>query len=225
LLNSGSVLFRYNKINKRIQVLKRMIKKSILSLMFTMSFSTLAGDLEQLRSQLNLLNSFTAKFEQVVKDDQGDVLQSGQGEIALQQPNKISWQQDDTLLISDGDKTYYFDSFAEQVSIFKSEKLIQSTPFILLTSNDENLWQQYTVKMNDGAYTVSPKSLDNAQVSALVIRFADKTKGLKGLEIKDVSGQTSYFNFSNTNINPELKAEIFKFEIPAGVEVDDQTGN
>ena len=87
MLNSGSVLFRYNKINKRIQVLKRMIKKSILSLMFTMSFSTLAGDLEQLRSQLNLLNSFTAKFEQVVKDDQGDVLQSGQGEIALQQPN------------------------------------------------------------------------------------------------------------------------------------------
>jgi len=202
-----------------------MIKKSILSLMFTMSFSTLAGDLEQLRSQLNLLNSFTAKFEQIVKDDQGDVLQSGQGEIALQQPNKISWQQDDTLLISDGDKTYYFDSFAEQVSIFKSEKLIQSTPFILLTSNDENLWQQYTVKMNDGAYTVSPKSLDNAQVSALVIRFSDKTKGLKGLEIKDVSGQISYFNFSNANINPELKAEIFKFEIPAGVEVDDQTGN
>jgi len=202
-----------------------MIKKSILSLMFTMSFSTLAGDLEQLRSQLNLLNSFTAKFEQIVKDDQGDVLQSGQGEIALQQPNKISWQQDDTLLISDGDKTYYFDSFAEQVSIFKSEKLIQSTPFILLTSNDENLWEQYTVKMDNGAYTVSPKSLDNAQVSALVIRFSDKTKGLKGLEIKDVSGQTSYFNFSNANINPELKAEIFKFEIPAGVEVDDQTGN
>jgi len=202
-----------------------MIKKSILSLMFTMSFSTLAGDLEQLRSQLNLLNSFTAKFEQVVKDDQGDVLQSGQGEIALQQPNKISWQQDDTLLISDGDKTYYFDSFAEQVSIFKSEKLIQSTPFILLTSNDENLWQQYTVKMNKGAYTVSPKSLDNAQVSALVIRFSDKNKGLKGLEIKDVSGQTSYFNFSKANVNPELKAEMFKFEIPAGVEVDDQTGN
>lgn len=202
-----------------------MIKKSILSLMFTMSFSTLAGDLEQLRNQLNLLNSFTAKFEQVVKDDQGDVLQSGQGEIALQQPNKISWQQDDTLLISDGDKTYYFDSFAEQVSIFKSEKLIQSTPFILLTSNDENLWQQYTVKMNKGAYTVSPKSLDNAQVSALVIRFSDKNKGLKGLEIKDVSGQTSYFNFSKANVNPELKAEMFKFEIPAGVEVDDQTGN
>ncbi|MBU2969804.1 outer membrane lipoprotein chaperone LolA [Pseudoalteromonas sp. C2R02] len=202
-----------------------MIKKSILSLMFTMSFSTLAGDLEQLRSQLNLLNSFTAKFEQVVKDDQGDVLQSGQGEIALQQPNKISWQQEDTLLISDGDKTYYFDSFAEQVSIFKSEKLIQSTPFILLTSNDENLWQKYTVKMNKGAYTVTPKSLENAQVSALVIRFEDKTKGLKGLEIKDISGQTSYFNFSNATVNPELKAEIFKFDIPAGVEVDDQTGN
>jgi outer membrane lipoprotein carrier protein len=202
-----------------------MIKKSILSLMFTMSFSTLAGDLEQLRSQLNLLNSFTAKFDQVVKDDQGDILQSGQGEIALQQPNKISWQQEDTLLISDGDKTYYFDSFAEQVSIFKSEKLIQSTPFILLTSNDENLWQKYTVKMSKGAYTVSPKSLENAQVSALVIRFEDKTKGLKGLEIKDISGQTSYFNFSNATVNPELKAEMFKFDIPADIEVDDQTGN
>jgi len=202
-----------------------MIKKSILSLMFTMSFTTFAGDMEQLRNQLNLLNSFTANFEQVVKDDQGEVLQQGQGEIALQQPNKISWQQDDTLLISNGDKTYYFDSFAEQVSIFNSEKLIQSTPFILLTSNDENLWQQYTVKMEKGAYTVRPKSLENAQVSALVIRFEDKNKGLQGLEIKDVSGQTSYFNFSKANVNPELKANIFKFEIPAGVEIDDQTGN
>ncbi|PAJ73724.1 outer membrane lipoprotein carrier protein LolA [Pseudoalteromonas sp. NBT06-2] len=202
-----------------------MIKKSILSLMFTMSFTTAAGDLEQLRGQLNLLSSFTANFEQIVKDDQGEVLQQGMGEIALQQPNKISWQQDDTLLISNGDKTYYFDSFADQVSIFNSEKLIQSTPFILLTSNDEKLWQQYTVKMEKGAYTVSPKSLENAQVSALVIRFEGKNKGLQGLEIKDISGQTSYFNFSKANVNPELKADIFKFEIPAGVEIDDQTGN
>ena len=75
-----------------------MIKKSILGLMLSMSFSTFAADLDQLRGKLNLLNSFTANFEQVVKDEQGEVLQQGQGEIALQQPNKISWKQDDTLL-------------------------------------------------------------------------------------------------------------------------------
>ena len=201
-----------------------MIKKSILGLMLSMSFSTFAADLDQLRGKLNLLNSFTANFEQVVKDEQGEVLQQGQGEIALQQPNKLSWKQDDTLLISDGDKTYYFDSFAEQVSIYKSEKLIQSTPFILLTSNDESLWQQYDVTMQNNAYTVSPKSLENAQVSALVIRFEQNSKGLKGLEIKDVSGQTSYFNFSNADINPNLKSNMFEFIIPEGVEIDDQTG-
>ncbi|SFD46798.1 outer membrane lipoprotein chaperone LolA [Pseudoalteromonas denitrificans] len=204
-----------------------MIKKSILGLMFSMSFSTLAGDLEQLRSQLNLLTSFTASFEQVVKDEQGEILQKGKGNIALQQPNKINWQQtepDETLLVSNGVKTYYFDSFAEQVSIFNSNKLIQSTPFILLTSNDEKLWQKYTVTLANNAYTVTPKSLDNAQVSALVIYFKND-KGLEKLEIKDVSGQTSYFDFSNSKVNQKIDDDTFKFVIPAGVEIDDQTSN
>ena len=76
----------------------------------------------------------------------------------------------------------------------------------------------------NNAYTVTPKSLDNAQVSALVIYFKND-KGLEKLEIKDVSGQTSYFDFSNSKVNHKIDDTIFKFVIPAGVEIDDQTSN
>lgn len=56
--------------------------------------------MQSLKAKLANLTSFQGEFSQVVKDQEGNELQSGTGSIVLAQPLKIRWQQempDDTL--------------------------------------------------------------------------------------------------------------------------------
>lgn len=185
-----------------------------------------ADDSQALQDKLSTLKSFKAQFKQNVTDGEGQLVMQGQGNIALQQPLMIRWQQtnpDDTLFVSNGDKTYYFDSFAEQVTIMKTSGLIDSTPFILLTSKDPAQWGKYSVIATDLGFSITPNKGVESQVEQLDITFADNEQGLAKLVVKDNSGQLSAFTFSNAQVNTELDKTTFEFTPPAGVEIDDQS--
>ncbi|WP_413401800.1 outer membrane lipoprotein chaperone LolA [Pseudoalteromonas sp. KJ71-7] len=185
-----------------------------------------ADDSQALQDKLSTLKSFKAQFKQNVTDGEGQLVMQGQGNIALQQPLMIRWQQtnpDDTLFVSNGDKTYYFDSFAEQVTIMKTSGLIDSTPFILLTSKDPAQWEKYSVFTTDLGFSITPNKGVESQVEQLDITFADNEQGLAKLVVKDNSGQLSAFTFSNAQVNTELDKTTFEFTPPAGVEIDDQS--
>lgn len=185
-----------------------------------------ADDSQALQDKLATLKSFKAQFKQNVTDGEGQIVMQGEGNIALQQPLMIRWQQtnpDDTLFVSNGDKTYYFDSFAEQVTIMKTSSLIDSTPFVLLTSKDPAQWEKYSVLATDSGFSVTPNKGVESQVEQLDITFADNEQGLAKLVVKDNSGQLSAFTFNNAQVNIALDKATFEFTPPAGVEIDDQS--
>ncbi|KPM83517.1 outer membrane lipoprotein chaperone LolA [Pseudoalteromonas lipolytica] len=191
-----------------------------------LSGQSFADDSEALQQQLAAIKSFKAEFSQQVTDSQGEAIMQGEGNIALQQPMMIRWQQqspDDTLFVSNGDKTYYFDSFAEQVTIMNTHSLIDSTPFVLLTSKDPEQWAKYQVVATDAGFSVTPNKGVESQVEKLDIRFNAKEQGLASLTVLDTSGQQSLFTFKEAKVNEELATQTFEFTIPEGVEVDDQS--
>ena len=191
-----------------------------------LSGQSFADDSEALQQQLATIKSFKAQFSQQVTDSQGEAIMQGEGNIALQQPMMIRWQQqspDDTLFVSNGDKTYYFDSFAEQVTIMNTHSLIDSTPFVLLTSKDPEQWAKYQVVATDAGFSVTPNKGVESQVEKLDIRFNAKEQGLASLTVLDTSGQQSLFTFKDAKVNEVLAAQTFEFTIPEGVEVDDQS--
>lgn len=193
------------------------------SLVATPSF---ADDSQALQDQLASLKSFKAQFAQKVTDKQGQAVMQGEGTIALQQPMMIRWQQtnpDDTLFVSNGDKTYYFDSFAEQVTIMQTSNLIDSTPFVLLTSKDPAQWEKYSVMATNSGFSVTPNKGVESQVEQLDITFAGNEQGLAKLVVTDNSGQLSSFTFNDAQVNTPLDKSTFEFTPPEGVEIDDQS--
>lgn len=191
-----------------------------------LSGQSFADDSEALQQQLAAIKSFKAEFSQQVTDSQGEAIMQGEGNIALQQPMMIRWQQqspDDTLFVSNGDKTYYFDSFAEQVTIMNTHSLIDSTPFVLLTSKDPEQWAKYQVVATDAGFSVTPNKGVESQVEKLDIRFNAQEQGLASLTVLDTSGQQSLFTFKDAKVNQALATQTFEFTIPEGVEVDDQS--
>nr|WP_231613234.1 outer membrane lipoprotein chaperone LolA [Pseudoalteromonas sp. SWXJZ94C] len=185
-----------------------------------------ADDSQALQDQLATLKSFKAQFAQKVTDKEGQAVMQGEGTIALQQPMMIRWQQtnpDDTLFISNGDKTYYFDSFAEQVTIMQTSSLIDSTPFVLLTSKDPAQWEKYSVLATSKGFSVTPNKGVESQVEQLDITFASNEQGLAELVVTDNSGQLSSFTFSDPQVNTLLDKTTFEFTPPEGVEIDDQS--
>ncbi|MEI8619131.1 outer membrane lipoprotein chaperone LolA [Pseudoalteromonas sp. B193] len=139
-----------------------------------------ADDSQALQDRLATLKSFKAQFAQQVTDKEGQAVMQGEGTIALQQPMMIRWQQtnpDDTLFVSNGDKTYYFDSFAEQVTIMKTSSLIDSTPFVLLTSKDPARGKNTAYLQQVQALRVTPNKGVESQVEQLDIAFAGNEQG------------------------------------------------
>ncbi|TMP79612.1 outer membrane lipoprotein chaperone LolA [Pseudoalteromonas sp. S983] len=193
------------------------------SLIATPSF---ADDSQALQDKLATLKSFKAQFSQNVTDPQGQAVMQGEGTIALKQPMMIRWQQtnpDDTLFVLNGDKTYYFDSFAEQVTIMDTHSLIDSTPFVLLTSKDPAQWEKYSVQATESGFSVTPNKGVESQVEQLDITFAGNEQGLAKLVVTDNSGQLSSFSFNNAQVNTSLDTSTFEFTPPEGVEIDDQS--
>ncbi|MBE0364158.1 outer membrane lipoprotein carrier protein [Pseudoalteromonas ulvae UL12] len=203
--------------------MKRFFLSSLL-LLSPMVWADAKSDLQQ---HLRQITSFDAQFSQVVTDEQNNTLQEAKGSLQLQQPNQLRWQQtapEETLLITSGAQTYYFDSFAEQVTIMDTQSLINSTPFVLLTHHqDEQLWLNYSVVENKGVFELTPIEDEQSQVKRLDIVFDKQAQGFARISILDATGQQTQFTFKDSKLNQPLQSSLFEFVLPEGVAVDDQT--
>lgn len=200
-----------------------VLSVSLLSLALQVSASE--QDKLELKTKLASVKTFAAQFQQIVKDEQGVIVTEGKGNLFLESPLKMRWEQqapDETLFVSDGNKGFYFDSFAEQVTVMDSKKLIEQTPFVLLTSTDDNNWINYAVEKDKTSYVIKPLDLNGQQVEKLKVSFSAQGT-LASVALTDISGQTSSYTFSNANTNNVIAETQFQFVIPEGVFVDDQT--
>ncbi|WP_105168462.1 outer membrane lipoprotein chaperone LolA [Pseudoalteromonas sp. T1lg23B] len=204
---------------------KYVSKSVVVALGLTLSANSMADASSELKEKLAHINTFQATFSQQVSDEHGNILQQGSGNIALAHPLKIRWQQtqpDETLFVSDGVKTYYYDMFAEQVTVMNSEGLIDTTPFVLLTTRADEQWAKYQVSQSGSGYLIKPNEGVESQVETLEVQFSQQ-HSLHSVSVKDVSGQTSTFSFHDGQLNKELADALFSFTVPQGVVVDDQT--
>lgn len=179
-----------------------------------------------LKARLQEFDSYKAKFTQTVTDTEGNVVHEAKGELVMARPNKLRWETtfpDETLLIADGQSVWNLDTFVEQVTIMSQQQTVQDNPIMLLTAQDEQTWDSFTISRLDGEleqYQIVPNHM-NGQISALTLAFNAQGR-LARLDMLDAQAQTSALVFTDINVGIDVAASMFEVDIPSSYVVDDQ---
>lgn len=202
--------------------MKKLFSSALIALTFVASAAP-ADDAGDLKSRLADLETFQAAFSQAVTDEQGEVVHEATGTLTMARPDKLRWETqtpDETVLIANGTTVWHIDEWVEQVTVMSQQQAIDNNPMVLLTSNDDSVWQQYVITaIADTTFEVTAKA-EGGQIRTLTLTFDDA--GLATLMMLDSQGQQSAINFVQRVFNKPVFPSAFIADIPDTFMVDDQ---
>lgn len=164
-----------------------------------------------------------ANFQQILRADDGEVLQQTEGKFYLNRPGKFRWNYQspyEQIIVSDGARIWIYDVDLEQVTVQKQEAGLPSTPMALLQNSSE-LHKNFTVSALDekeGVYRLKLKSKSKESDFGEVVVGVD-AQGLRFMQLHDQFEQVTDIVFSDITVNPKLAKELFEFIPPEGVDV------
>jgi outer membrane lipoprotein carrier protein len=194
----------------------------LLSFPFLLSADTAKSPLINFLSELE---SFKADFSQTLSNEQGDILETSNGEVFLQNPGKFRWVYEEPysqLIITDGETLWLYDQDLEQVTIRDVSKTIDKTPAAII-SGQENI-DKYYVTTELGKIEgydwmeLTPRDIEN-QYSSIRLGFNKDELGM--MVMFDNLGQVTRIDFNNPVRNKRFGGPLFTFEIPENVDVID----
>jgi outer membrane lipoprotein carrier protein len=179
--------------------------------------------LQKLSAHLDPLKSMQAHFTQTVSDEQGKVMQTSQGTLAVKRNNHLRWETSapfSYLIVTDGKVLWRFDKDLEQATrqTFKGE--LADTPALIFSGDTAKLRDAYTVSWQQGGdgdrFLLVPKR-KNALFRSLSLNFSGA--GVSQLILRDNLEQNTDIHFDTEQLNPALPDSLFQFSAPAGVDV------
>ncbi len=179
---------------------------------------------QALKQRLALTTQFSGAFTQQVADNDGNNIQLTSGKLAVKKPNLVYWhteEPDESTFVSDGSALWFYDPFVEQATVYSVTAAISNTPILLLSSNDDALWQQYTVESSSVDKFIIKSNTHDSRVKSLALEFEKNSPTLKMFSIIDSTGQTSAVTLSDISTD-KVDSSLFKFVKPDGAYLDDQ---
>ncbi|MGE5384874.1 MAG: outer membrane lipoprotein chaperone LolA [Betaproteobacteria bacterium] len=182
-----------------------------------------AGSVEQLRQFLDGTKTLRADFSQTVVAKNGRKPQQSSGTVAISRPGKLRWEIKKPypqIMVGDGEKFWIYDEELAQVTVKKVTQAIGGTPAALLAGGNV-LERDFTLKDGGESDNLSwveatPK---NTESGFEKVRLGFAGSELRGMELRDNFGQTTYLRFTKIERNPSLSAGLFHFKPPAGADV------
>lgn len=206
--------------------MKRMLL--FLSLLLTGLNGVHAADkadsgIDSLRRFFAQVDSFSARFHQVVLDERLNPLQESSGMLWIERPNKFRWDYEKPYkqqIVADGKKLWVYDVGLQQVSVRQLSGGLGDTPAMLLagkgrlednfalkplSAQNEIEWVQLTPRRKDGGYED--------------IRVGFRQGKLRALEMVDGFGHLTRVTLESSRENARIESSRFSFTPPEGVDV------
>ncbi len=175
----------------------------------------------------NGLQTLQAEFSQSVQDSRGQVTDKSGGKLIIKKPGKFRWdylKPSAQTIVSDGARIWLYDPELEQVTIRRAEQSLNGTPASLL-SGEGNLRDSFEVEhveQRDGMLVINlaPKRADT---DFKLLQMALRNEQLVAMSLTDKLGQTTLLQFAQLKRNAAVAESSFKFTVPKGVDVVDNT--
>ena len=198
---------------------------SILALIL-LAVSTVA-DADSARERLeqfsNGLDSLSGTFAQLTLTPDGAVQEKSQGNLALRAPRQFRWQYLDPfpqLIVADGDNVWIYDEDLEQVTVRNQSQEEAQSPLTVLIDLSQ-LDRDFKVRAlppSDGLQWLELIAVAK-EPAFKAVRIALGDKGPERMVLVDLIDNRTEWRFADWQRNPQLKADLFRFTPPAGVDV------
>jgi len=183
--------------------------------------------LVELHELLSETRSLQGDFNQLTRDEQGQVVEENTGTFAIKRPGLLRWHIEkpfEQLLVSDGESLWVYDPDLEQVTINTVDEQMQRNSALLLSSDLEKIRDNYRVEEvreeNDRrVFVLVP--LNDGAFEKLELTF-DSQGQVNSWRLHTELGEESSFSFRNLQINQMIPDSHFVFDPPPGVDVLDE---
>lgn len=187
-------------------------------LMLCLAGTAVAADpAADLKRRLDLISSLRADFTQEVLNKEGDLVAENQGFVQMKKPDQIVLftATDETVLFLQDDSLCFYDPFVNQVTVMNS-KVLTASPFGLLISNDDSIWERYEVSFADeGSFVLKLKN--PGDLAALEVTFNGSDEIAK-IAVFMTDGTVNSYNLSN--VTDKIIEDDFAVDIPPDAEFD-----
>jgi outer membrane lipoprotein carrier protein len=169
------------------------------------------------------VRTLQADFHQVVLDEDLVPLQETSGRMWLSRPGRFRWsygQPVEQEVLADGSRLWVYDVGLEQVIVRNQSKTLGNTPAALLVNADKP-GDSYLIEYlgEQGAIswvTLFPKD-SSAPFSQIQLGF--ENGDLRLVQMLDQLDQITRLKFDNLIVNDQLPKDLFRLDLPAGVDV------
>lgn len=205
------------------------MKYKFLGLVLLASATTAyAEPMDDLIELLKKADSFEAKFAQRIKTQTGEKISSTDGKVVIKRPNHFYWKSqkpDPVLVVADGKNLWTYDIDLEQATKQNLTKALKNSPATLLAGSLDKFKEDFTIsyakegacqKGKDKCFRLKPKQKDSPFKNVLIGFTKDN---LVEIRMSDPLGQDVYTVFTDVKLNSPIKASLFNFVPPKGVDV------
>lgn len=178
---------------------------------------------ESLQRFFTDVDRYTARFDQVLLDEDGQPVQESSGRLWIERPNKFRWDYETPYkqqIVSDGERLWVYDEDLRQVTVRPLKDGLLETPAALLAGKgrpEEQFNVNDTGAGNGLAWVeLTPRRRDTGVEE---VRLGFERGRLQAFEIVDGLGQTTRYRLDAGVENRPIDPARFKFTPPPDADV------
>ena len=199
----------------------RLITLIVISIPLFLSADDRANELNYAKGLINTNifsnNSFQSHFEQIMRDEQGEIIDKMDGTISIMKPDNFRWHYKnpyEQIIIGNGVKLISYDIDLNNINIRDYRSINNTVPIIMLKSDEDSV---NDLKLINGYYdsdnlfwVTAQYQLSNNDEFVFDVAFSNKV--IAKMLIKDSLNQDMIINFINPVINTKLDSDLFDVE-------------
>ena len=162
-------------------------------------------------------NTFQSHFEQIIRNEQGEMIDKMEGTISIEKPDNFRWRYKspyEQIIIGNGVKLISYDIDLNNITLRDYRSINNTAPIIMLKGDEDsarNLKLINSYYDGDNLFWVNAQyQLSNNDKFIFDVAFSNKV--IVKMLIKDSLNQDMIINFLNPVFNKKMDAGLFDIE-------------